>query len=240
MSSRSNRFIIIVAAAIAATSSSAAAQSTLYYGGDLNTNNAYTSGINLVRVHAPNQLVFDNFDIVGQPWLVTSVFGNLLVGQVSPLPSVLNWEVRTGMVANGSVGTVVAGGAAAYSANGATYTLSVSPFTLNAGSYWLSIYADLANTTSGLTIGAYSTTGTNALNAPGDGAAIWLFGADNNNVGGVANAIPNDISYGVSGFVSGETITPEPGTWMLVGTGLLAFGAIRRRVSSRGAESRAC
>jgi hypothetical protein len=225
------RSLIVAAVTVAVASPTHARAQALFYGGDVDPGHAHTSGINLTLAHAPNQLVFDNFVVGALPWQVTSVFANMLI-DVTPTPSTLLWEIRTGMVPGGSVGTVVAGGSGAYSLNGTTYTIPVTPLTLGPGTYWLAIYGDAANVTNGFSLGVEGTAGANAINAPGDDSAIWLIGADVNNVGGSTEAITRDFSYGVNGTVLRGTTAPEPATWTLIGAGLLALGlACRHRES---------
>jgi len=183
-----------------------------------------------------NQIIFDNFSVgSGLQWTVTGVFGSLANGGYSPLVSVLNWEIRQGMVVSGSTGTVVAAGSGAFAQNGNVHTIAANPFTLNAGTYWLGIWADLSGTTSDdpnnadIFFGAEQTSGANAVNALSDGRAIWLVGADALNAGGTANDVDRDFAYGVLGRSTVNNVVPEPGSVLLMGSGLLALGFVVRR-----------
>jgi hypothetical protein len=96
-----------------------------------------------------------------------------------------------------------------------SYTLNINPFTANAGTtYWMSLVPDL-----GFPPQWGWATGTG-----GDGAAWQCFF-------GACAAVPNDMTFGLYG--NGVTLTPEPASLLLLGSGLLGLATgIRRRIKA--------
>lgn len=232
--SRSLALLILAIAAQFGTVSNARAQ-VLTYGGDPDRSSSYASFINN-PTNSFNQIVFDNFAVgSGLHWNVTGVFGALGSSAYSPRVSVLNWEIRQGMVVGGSTGTVVAAGSGAFSLSGNVHTIAVNPFTLQSGTYWLGIWANLSGTAAdnpnnpNIYVGIEQTSGANSVSATADMQAIWLKGADGSNVGGNAGLIDSDFSYGVRGTSTANNVVPEPGSVLLMGSGLLALGFVVRR-----------
>ena len=232
--SRSLSLLILAIAAQFGTVSNARAQ-VLTYGGDPDRSSSYASYINNPP-NPGNQIVFDNFAVgSGFHWDVTGVFGALGNSAYSPRVSVLNWEIRQGMVVAGSTGTVVAAGFGAFSLSGNVHTIAVNPFTLQSGTYWLGIWANLSGTVSDnpnnpdIYVSIEQTSGANSFNATADVQAIWLLGANGSNVGGNASLIDSDFSYGVRGTSTTNNVVPEPGSILLIGSGLLALGFVVRR-----------
>ena len=232
--SRSLALLILAIAAQFGTVSNARAQ-VLTYGGDPDRSFSYASWINNPS-NSFNQIIFDNFAVgSGFHWDVTGVFGALGSSAYSPRVSVLNWEIRQGMVVGGSTGTVVTAGSGAFLLSGNVHTIAVNPFTLQSGTYWLGIWADLSGTSSGdpnnpdVYVGIEQTSGANSANATADMQAIWLLGADGSNVGGNASLADSDFSFGVLGTSTANTVVPEPGSVLLMGSGLVALGFVVRR-----------
>jgi hypothetical protein len=182
-----------------------------------------------------NQVVFDRFSVpTGQIWTASAVFGEFSSFNVDPAVTALFWQIRTGMSSGAGVGTVVASGSGAAGIVGDRYTVAVAPLILGPGDYWLGMYADLTGVASSPNnpfFGPGTTDGTNSINASLDNAALWLTGPDAALAGGTVSSINDDISYGMHGqFIS--AVVPEPTTWALLGAGLLALGAVRRRRTS--------
>lgn len=223
-----------LAAALHLAPTRAAAQ-VLTFGGD-GVSDVYASWINN-STNTTNQIVFDNFRVgAGFSWTVTGVYGSFFATDFAPLPSTLGWEIRQGMVQGGSVGTVVASGVGAASVAGDVYSVATGPFMLGAGEYWLGMWADLTGAASldptlDVFFGTLSTAGANAVNAIGDGQALWLVGADETNAGGSANGIGFDFSYGLLGQQT--QVVPEPGVVGLVGAGLAGLVVVGRRARRR-------
>jgi hypothetical protein len=206
--------------------SASTSEAQLYYGGDPGSGGSFASWINN-PANTLNQIVFDNFLVGGGGWTISSVFGNLVAFDVVPMVTTLSWEIRTGMSV-GNVGSVVAAGGGGFAVNGSRHTIATAPIFLAPGTYWLSIFADLnGNGGTDPFIGPQATQGLNSVNAVLDNQAVWLVGADAFNFGGSANPISHDFGYGVDGQAIG--VVPEPGTFVLIGTGLAGLVLARRR-----------
>jgi PEP-CTERM motif len=237
-----------VLAAMAA--SPAGAQTTLFYNGDPDYMNGWTSE------QLPNWSVdvriYDNFTVSGPTWTVTGLLGNLQARRVGTLGpsnvtwSTAYWEIRSGVSA-GNGGTLLYSGTNATSltllptsfweAN--TYRTVVSgftPFTLGPGTYWMTISPYPTGEVDPLS-SIWTTDGTNGVHAQIDGQLYSdspTFGTNFSPMHAWPNAA---FSYGVLGTAVGTTIdtppgtttTPEPATLMLTALGLGGLAALARR-----------
>jgi hypothetical protein len=201
-----------------------------------------TSGGHASWVNDPenqsNQIVFDSFVVpVGQTWHPGSIFADFEQFRVDPQVTALHWQIRSGMSAEADVGTVVASGAGAAAISGNRYTVTVDGVTLGPGEYWVGMYADLAGITSlpfpdDPFFGPMAATGAGSANAPRDGRSLLLIEPDADLTGGFVEEFAQDISYGIDGTIVVSAV-PEPGTWTLLATGMLALGVARRRRVTR-------
>jgi hypothetical protein len=89
------------------------------------------------------------------------------------------------------------------------YTLAINFSALAGTQYWLSVVPDLAFPPQW---GWETATG-------GDGAAYQCFQ-------GLCNSIPNDLAFAL---FSGNTTVPEPGSLILLGSGILGLAFTLRR-----------
>jgi hypothetical protein len=182
-----------------------------------------------------NQVIFDLFRVgAGQSWSASAVFGDFAQVAAVPPVSTVHWQVRSGMSFGTGLGTVVASGSGVATIVGTRYTVAVTPFVLGAGDYWLGMYADLAGVAqapgrSVLFFGVQETAGASSVNAVLDDSALQLLDTDAALNGGTVGGAPGaDFSYGMQGQLV-SAVVPEPGTWALLGTGLLSLAAVRRR-----------
>ena len=189
--------------------------------------------------------IFDDFLVGGAGWNVTSIFGDFL----SDLnPTQAYWEIRSGVSA-GNGGTLLYSGTSSISwallgpglGSDPEYQATVGGLNLSltAGIYWLTIAP---------TQSAYgrayitATGGTGGVNPLLDGNAYWDSQSFGKNFQAVTPILGKlDFAYGVSGSAlelleSSSIISPEPGTFVLTGSGLVLLGAAtlrrRRRASS--------
>ena len=220
--------IVLAALALAATPTAARAQ--LWFNGDGAGNSANSSSL------GPNSpggnVIFDNFVVpAGESWTVLAVFGDFATEDLGRLTA-LTWQVRSGMVPDVSVGTLVAGGVDPFTHVGERHTIPVTPFTLGPGEHWLGVWADfrpLAPMPGSPYFGPRKATGgVNGVNALLDQTFIYLGTADGDiETGNPSSAFGGvDFALGLHGRVAA---VPEPGTWALLGTGLVALGALRGR-----------
>ena len=216
-------------AALLLAAAPAAARAQLWFNGEGAGNSANSS---YVGGSTPGgSVVFDNFLVpAGEVWTVNTVFGDFATEDLGRLQQ-LHWQVRQGLVPGSALGTAVAGGLDPFTRVGERHTFAVAPFVLTPGEYWLGVWADMSALPPGGSpyFGPRKATGgVNGVNSLLDGVFSYVSTPDGNIEAGTAtDPFDADFALGLDGTIAA---VPEPGTWGLLGAGLLLLGAARRRV----------
>ena len=189
--------------------------------------------------------IFDDFLVGGAGWNVTSIFGDFL----SDLnPTQAYWEIRSGVSA-GNGGTLLYSGTSSISWTllgpglwgDPEYRATVGGLnlSLSAGTYWLTIAPSQS---------AYgrayitATGGAGGVNSLLDGNAYWDSQSFSKNFQAVTPTFGKlDFAYGVTGSAlelleQNIIVSPEPGTFVLLGSGLILVGAAALRRRPRGSS----
>jgi hypothetical protein len=228
VAARAALFALALTAAFAVNASAI----TLWYNGDLNSVNGLANERNTLVAQAA---VYDDFNVTGGGWHITSVFSDNLANATI---SGADWEIRTG-ISEGNGGTLVASGTTSspvVTLTGRTafnyleYQVMVTGLniTLAPGHYWLNVTPVDGGT--GRSFNS-ATSGANAVGTPpGNNQNAFFnstyFGYVFSSTANVSQ--PYDFSNGVIG-----TVVPEPATVALLTCGLGALLiAVRRRRSS--------
>jgi hypothetical protein len=212
---------LTLAAALALSSPSVFAE-VLWYNGDSNGSGLFDFNSNVV---------YDDFIVTGSAWTINGVFGNFIGSGFTNA----NWEIRSGVSA-GNGGVLVASGTGATSQGpGGSAEIDGLNVTLQPGTYWLSI-APIVDI--GYYVWLASTSGTNAVGTPAgnddNSFTTWGNGAYYFSPASQPFGSPVDFSMGVV-----HSDAPEPGTFLLLGCGLLMTAGTLRRRRLRAAD-RAC
>ena len=230
----------------------------LYYGGDPDA----TLGLGLVsgtdgRPIGPLTLskatVYDDFVVPAGGWTITGLGGHFATEV--PTAYWLTWEIRTAM-SEGVGGTLVTQGQSTptvtpdgfdYGQTGhyvevALPTENYDAIELGPGTYWLGLYWNNWIVHPGTIPYVRGTSGANGVGGPFTNGSYWNapdFGIDFHNPAGDVGITNVDVSYRILG-VSGVSSIPEPGSWLLVitGLGLAVIGPRRwRRQVARATEN---
>jgi hypothetical protein len=201
----------------------AQASPVVFYGGDYNGVEALASQVNGFPGGFADARTYDNFSL-SSTTTIDSVFGNFVEFGTIHAPK-LSWEIRSG-VSVGNGGTLLFSGDdfATATANGSafTYSANITPVTLAAGNYFLSIAADGGD--ANIYVG--KTTGTNGVGGPLNDDNSFLsvpsFGLNFGKASDQFNGNSSDFSFGLTG-----STVPEPASLAVLGLGAIAL--LRRR-----------
>lgn len=208
----------------------------LYYGGDPNFSGNWGNGLNLAPSYG-NELVYDNIVVPGSGWTVTGLLSGDYISSLTDFTGSAYYEIRSG-VSSGNGGTLI------YSGVGSATMTPDASFNFFGLSFY---YVEVGGLSINLNPGEYWVT----VDPIGNGSATAYSGDATTcgaGCGGLHNGnhIPNDAFWtapsfgdyftptGVWGFspgVEGYRTTPEPGTLVLLGAGVVSMvGTLQRRL----------
>ncbi len=211
-----------------------------FYGGDFDVNNPNANGLanetDAIVAGSPyGAATYQNFTISAPDWDITSLFTNNLSG-LNPTSGY--WEIRSG-VSEGNGGTLIASGTASGSNFVQTATgrsgfgfaeqrdqVNFPSLDLAAGQYWMAVVPnDPTNANRSFNSNTF---GINAVGTQTSNLQFWnsaFFGVNFTNANN--EGVFQTFSSGVQG-----TVTPEPSSLIMLGTGLVGVaGVVRRRLS---------
>lgn len=221
-----------------------AAAQTLFYNGDADFYNGWTT-MEFPSGQGFYFHVYDDFTIGSGSWLVTGLMGDFQARTAGdPYSTAVSWssaywEIRSG-ITPGNGGTLLYSGTNAtsssviasppwYPANSVhTVVSGFAPFTLGPGTYWMTI-SPYPVGPSGAMAAVWSTSGANGVNAQLNGNTYQDFPVPGFQFQPQHLIPTNAFSYGVQGQVVGASVAPEPATLSLTVLGLGALGIVVRR-----------
>ena len=195
----------------------------------------------------PDTRIYDDFLVTGSGWNVTTLFGDFLS---SLTPTQAYWEIRSGVSAGNGGSLLYSGtsdidwlllGPGLWGDDAYRATIEGLNLTLAAGTYWMAIAP--VQSAYGRAYAA-GTSGTNGVNALLDGNSYWDSQTFSKNFVATSSHFGRntDFAYGVGGSAlpsalleQAVIVNPEPGTLVLMATGLglLGLGVLRRRRLAR-------
>jgi len=220
-----------------------ASAGTLFFNGEPNGGNINGNFLDCSTCRSSQGVrVYDDFQVTGDSWHVTGLFGDYFMMAAGNLPTSGLWEIRQG-VSQGNSGTLIAGGSASLALtpmstppNGAAsfsyfgISVDIAPLDLAPGTYWMNLAPDaLFNET--YLVGTEGTSGVAPLI---DGASFVTgnYWPSMQSIGGYLDPFTHqsqyDFSYGVIGTTASAG-TPEPASGLLFGSAIAGALLWRRR-----------
>lgn len=203
----------------------------LFYGGDFDPNNPDSNAIanendSVVSGNPYGAAAYQNFVISsGSSWNVTAMFTN---DQMTVNPTTAYWEIRSG-ISEGNGGTLIASGTGADTVTPTgrfqEFTNLVSGLNINLGfgTYWMAVVPETPSQSGRSFLS--NTFGLNSIGTQISDQQFFnsaFFGANFTNADN--EGVFSTLSSGVIG-----TEVPEPGSLMLLGSGVLALAVVARR-----------
>lgn len=219
-----------VALALCAASASICTGETLYYGGNPQFPGGYASQDNFGSRRFTYR-VYDNFQVNGANWRVTSLYSNLGGVGVAADATVLGayYEVRKG-ISNNNLGVLVSSGTlpATLTYQGSSFGTSLfrfetalpAPLELTAGTYWLTLVPQTEHATGQLYLRDSNLGG--GVGSPGIDNTAFTYNLFPATPPSGPTAVSEDFSFGVVG-----TRVPEP--FAVPSVALAGFALIARK-----------